>query len=84
MHHAHSDALVITARVTNSNVHRIFVDNWSVVDIIYLDVNKIIGLTESEPNPMTSPLYEFTRDHMIPKGIIKLAVTVGDTLKSRQ
>ena len=28
--------------------------------------------------PMTYPLYGFTRDHVIPKGIIKLVVTMGE------
>ena len=33
VHHPHSDVLVIIAKVTNSNVHRMLVDNGSVVDI---------------------------------------------------
>ena len=73
--------MVITARVTNSNVHRILVDNGSTVDINYLNAYKRIGLTESELRPSTSFLYSFTRDHMIPKGTIKLAVTVGEHLR---
>ena len=56
-------------------------DNGSVVDIIYLDVYKRIGLTESELSPTTSSLYGFTRDHLIPKGMIKLAVTVGEHVR---
>ena len=54
------------------------VDNGSDVDIIYLDAYKRMGLTESELSPMTLPLYEFTRDHVIPKRTIKLIVTVGE------
>ena len=77
VHHPHIDTLVITARVTNSNVHRILVDDGSVVDIIYLDAYKMMGLTVSELSPTTSLLYRFTRDHVIPKGIIKQAVIVG-------
>ena len=70
MHHPHVDALVITTRVANSNVHRMLVDNRSVVDIIYLDAYKRMGLTESELSPMSSPLYGFIGDHVIPKGTI--------------
>ena len=33
--HPHCNALVITAMVTNNNVHRILVDNRSSVDIMY-------------------------------------------------
>ena len=78
VHHPQSNALVIAARVANSNVNRMLVDNGSTIDIIYLDAYKRLGLTESELSPMTSPLYEFTGDHVIPKGMIKLAVTVGE------
>ena len=48
------------------------------MDIIDLDACKKIGLTESKLNPTSSPLYGFTGDHAIPKGTIKLAVTVGE------
>ena len=53
MHHPHTNALVITVRVANSNVHSMLVDNGSIVDIIYLDAYKKMGLTESELNPTT-------------------------------
>ena len=77
VHYPHSDALVITARVAHSNVHKMLVDNKIVVDIIYLDAYKI-GLIESELRPPTSPLYGFTGDHVIPKRTIKLIVTTGE------
>ena len=66
------------ASVTNSNVHRLMVDDGSVVDILYLDAYKRMGLTKSELRPTTSPLYGFTRDHVIPRGTTKLVVTVGE------
>ena len=54
------------------------VNNGSAIDILYYDIYQQTGLTESDLNPTTSPLYGFTGDHVIPKGTIKLAVTVGD------
>ena len=48
------------------------------MDIIYLNTYKRMSLTESELSPMTSPLYGFIGDHVIPKGIIKLVVTMGE------
>ena len=35
-------------------------------------------LEENTLSPATSPLYGFTEDHVIPKGIAKLAITVGE------
>ena len=43
VHHPHTDALVITAMVTNNNVHRLLVDDGSAIDIIYLNVYKRMG-----------------------------------------
>ena len=54
------------------------VGNGSTVDILYWDTYKKTGLTESDLSPMTSPLYEFTKDYVIPRCTIKLVVTVGD------
>ena len=68
VHHPQVDALVITARVANNNVHRLLVDDNNVVDIIYLDAYKRMGLTERKLSPATSPLYGFTGDHMVLRG----------------
>ena len=78
VHHSHVDALVITDRISNSNVHRLMVDDGSIVDILYLNTCKRIGLAESDLNPTTSPLYGFTGDHVVPKGTAKLTITVGE------
>ena len=78
VHHPHVDAIVITARIANSNVHRLMVDDVNAVDILYLDTYKRMRLAENALSPATSPLYRFTGDHVILKGTIKLAVTVGE------
>ena len=36
------------------------------------------GLTQDDLSPTTIPLYEFTWDHVIPEGTIKLAITLGE------
>ena len=77
VHHPHVDALVITARIANGTVHRLMVDDGSVTDILYLNVYKRMGLAESDLNPTTSPLYGFTRDNVVPKGMTKLTMTMG-------
>ena len=54
------------------------VDDGNAVDILYLDTYKLMGLNENVLRPATSLLYGFTEDHVIPKGIAKLAVIVGE------
>ena len=64
--------------MTNSNVHRMLVDDSNAIDIIYLNAYNKIGLTTNELSPTTYLLYGFTKDHVIPKGTVKLAVMVGE------
>ena len=58
------------------------IDDGSAADILYLNAYKRTGLAESDLNPTTSPLYGFIRDHVIPKGMAKLIVTVGEHPRS--
>ena len=44
------------------------VDNRSVVDILYLNAYKRMGLTEDDLDPNSSPLYEFSRSYCPQKG----------------
>ena len=37
VHHPHEDALVITTKIANSLIHKILVDNGSIVNIFYWD-----------------------------------------------
>ena len=67
VHHPHVDALVITARVANNNIHHLMVDDGSTMDILYLSAYKRMGLTEDDLDPNSSPLYNFTGDHVVPK-----------------
>ena len=76
--HPHIDALVITIRIANSIVHRMLVDNGSTDNILFWDAYQKIGLTQADLSLMTSPLYGFIGDHLIPRGTIKLAVTLGE------
>ena len=78
MHHPHTDALVIKVRISNSIVYRMLVDNSSAANILFYDTYQKSGLTQADLSPTTSPLYGFTGDHVIPRGIIKLVVTLGD------
>ena len=35
LHHPHNDALVVSIRVGDYNIHQVLVDNGSLVDILY-------------------------------------------------
>ena len=78
MHHLYEDALVITAEVASSFIHRLPVDNESVVNILYWGAYHKTGLRQTDLTLRTSPFYGFTGDSVIPEGIIKLAVTLGE------
>ena len=78
VHHPHFNALVITSQIANSNVHQLMVDDGSAVEILNLNVYKMMGLAEGDLNPITSPIYEFMGDHVVPKGTVKLTITVGE------
>ena len=54
------------------------VDDGSAMHILYLDAYKRMGLIESALNLTTFPLYGLTGDHIIPKGMAKPSVTVGE------
>ena len=38
LHHPHDDALIVSIRVEDYNMHRVLVDNGSSVDILYYPV----------------------------------------------
>ena len=67
MHHPHEDALVVTTKIANSLIHRMLVDNGNAINILYWDAYQKIGLTRTDLSPTTSPLYKFTKDHVIPE-----------------
>ena len=54
------------------------VDDGSAGDILYLNTYKKMGLTKDDLDPNSFLLYGFTRDHVVPKGVAKLTVTVGE------
>ena len=68
--HLHCDALVIKSMIANNNVHKILVDNGSSVDIFYFQAFKIMGLKVSDLKPSPNLVYVFTRDSVVPLGVI--------------
>lgn len=54
------------------------IDNRSVVDIIYYSAFVKIGLKDSDLKLVTTPLYGFTGDFVMPHGTIVLPLTVEE------
>ena len=76
--HPHCDALVIKAMIANNNVYTILVNNESFMDILYFQAFKRIGLKVSDLKPLTNPVYDFTRDSVVPLGVISLPMILGE------
>ena len=78
VHHPHCDALVVKAMMANNNVYKILVDNGSSVDILYYQAFQRMGLKDSDLRPSPNPIYRFTRDSLVPVGVITLPLTLGE------
>lgn len=76
MHSPHEDALVIRTIVDLNGLKRKLVDNGSLVNVIFgatFDKMEV----DQKLNSMTSPLYEFTGDIIVPRGKITVAIEMG-------
>ena len=73
----HDDPLVIMLRVEEFNIHRVLINNGSSADIIYLPAFQQMKLDKKRIKPFTSPLVSFTRDRIVPRGIVTLTVIAG-------
>ena len=78
VHHPHSDALVVNVRIGSRNVHRVFVDNGSSVNLLYYSTFQKMGLLDNDMTQRTTYLYGFTDNAFRVKGTIKLPVTLGE------
>ncbi|KAL2512216.1 Reverse transcriptase domain-containing protein [Abeliophyllum distichum] len=77
VHYPHCDALVVRAVVARNGLGRMLVDNGSSVNIIFSSTYEQMNI-DVPLEPSTEPLYGFTGDCVTPKGIICLAVTMGE------
>ncbi|XP_075640239.1 uncharacterized protein LOC142611983 [Castanea sativa] len=78
LHHPHDDALVVSIRAGDYNMHRVLVDNDISVDIFYYPAFQQIGSGGERLVPTNSPLVGFGGTRVFPLAIITLAVTVGN------
>lgn len=78
LHHPHDDALVVTLRVGEYNMHRVLVDNGSSADILYYLAFQQMMIDRERLIPTNAPLVGFRGTKVFPLGAVTLSVTIGD------
>ena len=78
LHHPHDDALVVSIRVGDYNVHWMLVDNGSSADILYYSAFQQMRIDRARLIPTNASLVGFVGTRVLPLGAITLSVTVGD------
>ena len=63
----HDYALVVTLRISGYDVKRVMIDQGNVVDIMYLDLYKGLGLKPEDLAAYSSPLVSFEGRMVAPK-----------------
>ncbi|KAL5540991.1 hypothetical protein UlMin_042564 [Ulmus minor] len=77
--HPHTDAIVVTLRITGQKVFRILVDNGSSADILFKSTFNKMNLVGVKIEPTTSSLSGFTGDSISSEGILNLPVELGSS-----
>ena len=78
LHHPHDDALVVSVRVGDYNMHRMLVDNGNLTDILYYPAFQQMGIDRAQLIPTNAPLIGFGGTRVLPLGAITLLVTICD------
>ena len=78
LHHPHDDALVVSIRVGDYNMHRVLVDNGSSADILYYSAFQQMGIYRERLIPTSAPPVGFGGTRVFPLGAVTLSVVVGD------
>ena len=78
LHHPHDDALVVSIRVGDYNMHRVLVNNGSLADILYYLAFQQMGIGRERLILMKAPFIGFGGTRVLPLGAVTLSVVVGD------
>ena len=78
LYHPHDDALVVSIRIEDYNMHRVLVDNGSSADILYYLAFQQMGIDRERLIPTNAPLVGFGGTRVLPLGAITLSVVVGN------
>lgn len=71
------DALVVTIGIANHNVHCVFIDNGSFLNILIQAAYNQMGLPNDQLRPSPALLHGFLRQSVIPEGNIKISLIIG-------
>ena len=72
------DALVVTVRIGGYDMRRVLVDQGSGAKIRYPDLYRGLNLRPKDLDTFNSPLMGFDGKTVVPRGMIRLPVQVGD------
>ena len=78
LHHLHDDALVVSIRIEDYNMHRVLVDNGSSANILYYLAFQQMGIGKEQLISTNALLIDFGGTRVLPLGAITLSVVVGD------
>ena len=70
--------LVIRVVVANKTIHRVLVDNGSSANIIFASAFDKLGTGKEKLELVNSYLRGFSRERVLPLGLIQLVFTLGD------
>ena len=73
----HDSPLVIMLTTKGYNTRKVLVDNGILAGVMYMMAFSQMKLDPKHLRPFGSPLVSFSGDHVFPKGIISLLITVG-------
>ena len=78
LHHLHDDALVVSLRVGDYNMHWVLIDNGILANILYYPAFQQIRIDKEQLVPINAPLVGFGGTRVFPLGTVTLLITVGD------
>ena len=78
LHHLHDDALVVSIRIEDYNMHKVLIDKGSSADILYYPALQQMGISREWLVPTNAPLVGFGGTRELPLGAVTLSVMVGD------
>ena len=78
LHHPHDDALVVSVRVGDYNVHRMLVYNGSLTNILYYPAFQQMGIDRARLILTNTPLVGFGGIRVLLLGAITLSVIVNN------